>query len=127
MARPSSSPRLAELKLHVYALAGVSSTRALKLSHAEFAGLDFRRRNAWPRAEEVLTQPHGNEQTFEQWLSAPPEEYRDLFADINTVSSAYQQGMNNLRAASRELLAAAEDLERQASAALNAEAQHYRN
>jgi hypothetical protein len=127
MAPPSSSPKLAELKLHVYALAGVSSTRALKLSHPEFASLDFRRKNSWLKAEEALAQPHGDEQTFEQWLSVPPEEYRELFAEINTASSAYQQGIENLREASRELLSAAEDLECQANAALETEALHCRN
>lgn len=127
MAPPSSSPKLAELKLHVYALAGVSSTKALKSSHPEFASLDFRRKSSWLKAEEALAQPQGEKQLFEQWLSEPPEEYRELFAEINTVSSAYHQGIDNLREASRELLSAAEYLERQANAALEAEAAHSRN
>lgn len=127
MAPLSSSPKLAELKLRVYALAGVSSTKALKAAQPALIILDFRRKCSWQEALEILAQPCGDEQTFDQWLEEPPEEYRELFAEINTVSSAYQKSIDNLRRVSHELIATAEELEHQASVALDSDALHGRN
>lgn len=127
MAPPSSSPKLAELKLRVYALAGVSSTRALKMAQPEFASLDFRRKSSWLQVQECLTQPCSESETFDHWLSDPPEEYRELFDQINSAASACQHGIDTLRKASHELRTAAEELEHQASAALEAESRHRRN
>lgn len=127
MTPPSSSPKLAELKLHVYALAGVSSTRAVKMSQPEFASFDFRRKASWLQVKTCLIQSTSVLQTFEQWLSDPPDEYRELFAEIDTAASACQQGIDTLRKASHELRAAADELEHQASAALDAEAPQRRN
>lgn len=46
--------KLQQLKEQTYRLAGVTTTKALKLKHPSFASLDMRRKKSWIRAIEVL-------------------------------------------------------------------------
>jgi hypothetical protein len=123
----SSRPKLAELKSYVYALAGVSTTKALKLAQPDFGRFDFRRKSSWLTAQARLIQSCPDTQTFAQWLDEPPEEYRELFAEINTTASAFEQGIQVLRNASHEFRTAAEELELQAREASEVDALHRRN
>ena len=84
-AKDSSAPpelKLAELKKEAYDLARVNSTKALKALDIRFRGLDFRRKDDWKKAINMLKK----EPSYEEWCAEPPEKYRELFAEIDQVS-----------------------------------------
>lgn len=97
-----------DLRREVYALASVSSTRALKVNHMDLRPLDFRRKASWRTAWELLqplatADPDGD--------TRPPEEFRELFAAIDQACEAYAQSIDRGIELSAQALEAADDLE----------------
>ena len=83
---------LKDLKRDVYTLGGVSTTKKLKLLRREFNSLDFRRKSSWEKALKTLSATPSTKQ-FEEWRQKPPEEYKDLFSEIENVSNSYNQSI----------------------------------
>ncbi len=105
-----AKPKLKELKSQVYRLACVGSTKALKSLRSEFISLDFRRISSWQLAL-VLLKDGSTEQTFEEWRSNPPEEYKELFSEINKVSRSYKKSIERGLNLSKTLRKSAEGME----------------
>lgn len=110
MARPASQkqPTLADLKREVYALAKVSSTKELKRTNVDLRSLDFRLKVSWRSALEVLQQAAS---AYPDWHTHPPEEFKELFAEIEQASEAYGQSIDEGLKLSGQLRQAADDLE----------------
>ncbi|QPN60238.1 hypothetical protein H8F24_01715 [Synechococcus sp. CBW1002] len=116
-ARPprQKEPSLADLKRQVMALAKVSSTKELKRANVDLRHLDFRLKASWRSALEVLQQAAA---AMAEWERNPPEEYKELFAEIDQAAAAYSASIEQGLKLSSQLLDAADDLE-----ALSAELQ----
>ncbi len=106
--------KLKELKSKVYDLAKVKSTKELKSKYTEFKTLDMRRKVSWETALQFL-EKEGSD--FETWLENPPEEYKELFSEIQEVSKKYDQNssktkhlVQNLQSVANSLEVAAEEL-----------------
>lgn len=112
---------LAGLKREVLALADVASTKELKRTQPDLRPLDFRLKQSWRTALEVLKQAAA---AYPDWNTHPPEEFKALFAAIDEADAAYgasieeglrlsaqlQQAADDLDALSGELLAEAAEL-----------------
>lgn len=75
-----------ELKAQVYELAEVCTTPQLKAKYKALQALDMRRKASWQQAL-VLIQKR--QQELQNWLENPPDEYKDLFAEIRLISQEY--------------------------------------
>ncbi len=106
-ARPKEQS-LAELKRQVFELAKVSNTKQLKATNADLLHLDFRRKASWRSALEVLQQAA---LTMAEWESNPPDEYKELFAEIEQATAAYSASIEQSLKLSSQLREAADDLE----------------
>ena len=110
--KPNRSKRLNrnDLKIEVYNLAGVKTTKKLKLLKREFNNLDFRRTRSW---EEALIKLSSNRSDigFEDWTSNPPDEYKELFSEIEQVSHSYNQNIKKGLRVSKSLQHSAKDLQ----------------
>jgi hypothetical protein len=104
----SPAPKLAALKAEVLTLAGVSTTAALKRANAELRALDFRRKASWLQARELL-QPGAAAEAEGQ--AARPEEFRELFAEIDAAAAAYGASIDQGLQLSSALHRAADALE----------------
>lgn len=100
--------KLQELKAAVYKLAGVSTTRQLKVQHPKIRTLDLRRKAAWQQA---LTSLQSGASTFETWLEHPPEEYQTLFAEIEQATQQYDQSLAKTEQLTKEVIAVADQLD----------------
>jgi hypothetical protein len=101
-------PSLADLKGQVLALAKVSSTQELKRANVDLRHLDFRFKASWRSALEVLQQAAV---AMEEWDRNPPEEYKELFAEIDQAAAAYSASIEQGLKLSSQLRDAADDLE----------------
>jgi hypothetical protein len=101
-------PTLADLKRQVLALAQVSSTKELKRTHVDLSHLDFRLKLSWRSALEVLQQSAA---AYPDWQANPPEEFKELFAEIDQATEAYGQSIDEGLKLSGQLKQAADDLE----------------
>lgn len=101
-------PSLAELKRQVMALAKVSSTKELKRANVDLRHLDFRLKASWRSALEVLQQAAA---AMAEWERNPPEEYKELFAEIDQAAAAYSASIEQGLKLSSQLRTAADDLE----------------
>jgi len=101
-------PSLAELKRQVLALAKVSSTKELKRDNVDLRHLDFRLKASWRSALEVLQQAAA---AMAEWERNPPEEYKELFAEIDQAAAAYSASIEQGLKLSSQLRDAADDLE----------------
>ncbi len=113
-------PTLADLKRQVLALAQVASTQELKRTNMDLRHLDFRLKASWRSALDVLQQAAA---AYPDWDSNPPEEYKELFAEIDQAAAAYgasiDQGLKlsgQLRRAADELEALSGELQQEAEA-----------
>ena len=111
-------PSLVEIKRQVLALAKVSSTKELKRVNLDLRHLDFRLKASWRSALEVLQQAGA---AMADWERNPPEDYKELFAEIDQAAAAYsasiEQGLNlssQLRDAADDLDALAGELQQEA-------------
>jgi len=100
--------KLAELKAKVYELTGFSTARQLKAKYEVLKALDMRRKASWEKAF-ALVQQQPNE--FEHWLKNPPDEYKELFAEIETTSEAYSNQLAKARQLGKAVISSADDLE----------------
>ena len=109
-ARPArqKEPSLAELKHQVLTLAKVSSTQDLKRANVDLRHLDFRLNASWRSALDVLQQAAV---AMDQWDRNPPEEYKELFAEIDQAAAAYSASIEQGLKLSSQLRDAADDLE----------------
>jgi len=101
-------PSLVELKHQVLALAKVSSTKELKRTNVDLRHLDFRLKASWRSALEVLQQAAA---AMAEWERNPPEEYKELFAEIDQAAAAYSASIEQGLKLSSQLREAADDLE----------------
>jgi hypothetical protein len=124
MARQQQGPALRDLKSTVYSLAGVSTTRDLKALAPSLARLDFRRRTSWLQARTCF---EAGSNSFEQWLAKPPEDYQTLFAEIQDALADFRAGLDQGFQLSRELIEAADELQREALRERNREARDQLN
>ncbi|CAK6698270.1 hypothetical protein VB716_00340 [Synechococcus sp. CCY9201] len=112
MARKSSprqkEPTLADLRRQVFALATVTSTKELKRANVDLRHLDFRFKASWSSALTVLQQAAA---AYPDWDTNPPEEYRELFAEIDQAAAAYSASIDQGLKLSAQLRHAADDLE----------------
>ena len=102
---------LKDLKSDVYKLAGVNTTKKLKLLRSEFKSLDFRRKSNWEIALKTLSTTPSTKQ-FEDWRQNPPEEYKDLFSEIEDVSNSYNQSIEEGLKISKSIKEEAKDLQK---------------
>jgi hypothetical protein len=101
-------PSLADLKRQVLALAKVSSTKELKRANVDLRHLDFRLKASWRSALGVLEQAAV---AMAEWDRNPPEEYKELFAEIDQAAAAYSASIEQGLKLSSQLRDAADDLE----------------
>lgn len=109
-ARPArqKEPSLADLKGQVLTLAKVSSTQELKRTNVDLRHLDFRLKASWRSALGVLEQAAV---AMDEWDRNPPEEYKELFAEIDQAAAAYNASIEQGLKLSSQLRDAADDLE----------------
>ena len=100
---PAVKQKLSELKRDVYKLARVTNTKQLKTNHKEFASLDFRRRDSWQSALQSLNE-------FEEWRSNPPEQYKEIFAEIDQASKDHDAHVASTKKIFQDLGASVEEL-----------------
>lgn len=101
-------PALADLKREVLALAKVTNTKELKRTNADLRPLDFRLKASWSSAFTVLRQAAA---AYPDWHSNPPEEYRELFQEIDAASASYARSIDKGLRLSEELAEAAADID----------------
>jgi len=101
-------PSLADLKRQVLALAKVSSTKELKRANVDLRHLDFRLKASWRSALGVLEQASV---AMDEWDRNPPEEYKELFSEIDQAAAAYSASIEQGLKLSSQLRDAADDLE----------------
>ena len=101
-------PSLADLKGQVLALAKVSSTKELKRANVDLRHLDFRLKASWRSALGVLEQAAV---AMDEWDRNPPEEYKELFSEIDQAAAAYNASIEQGLKLSSQLRDAADDLE----------------
>jgi hypothetical protein len=101
-------PSLADLKGQVLALAKVSSTKELKRANVDLRHLDFRLKASWRSALGVLEQAAV---AMDEWDRNPPEEYKELFSEIDQAAAAYSASIEQGLKLSSQLRDAADDLE----------------
>jgi hypothetical protein len=101
-------PSLAVLKGQVLTLAKVSSTQELKRANVDLRHLDFRLNASWRSALEVLQQAAV---AMAAWDRNPPEEYKELFAEIDQAAAAYSASIEQGLKLSSQLRDAADDLD----------------
>ena len=101
-------PSLAELKHQVLTLAKVSSTQELKRANVDLRHLDFRLKASWRSALGVLEQAAV---AMDEWDRNPPEEYKELFAEIDQATAAYSASIEQGLKLSSQLRDAADDLD----------------
>ena len=101
-------PSLADLKGQVLALAKVSSTKELKRTNVDLRHLDFRLKASWRSALGVLEQAAV---AMDEWDRNPPEEYKELFAEMDQAAAAYSASIEQGLKLSSQLRDAADDME----------------
>jgi chromosome segregation ATPase len=101
-------PSLADLKGQVLALAKVSSTKEIKRTNVDLRHLDFRLKASWRSALGVLQQAAV---AMAEWERNPPEEYKELFAEIDQAAAAYNASIEQGLKLSSQLRDAADDLD----------------
>lgn len=100
--------KLQELKSKAYALAEVETTQQLKAKYEEIKPLDMRRTASWETAISVIQK---QKPEFEQWLENPPEEYKELFAEISEASQKYDEKSAEVKRLTRKVQLTADQLE----------------
>ncbi len=101
-------PSLADLRSQVLTLAKVSSTKELKRTNVDLRHLDFRLKASWRSALQVLEQAAV---AMDEWDHNPPEDCKDLFAEIDQAAAAYSASIEQGLKLSSQLRDAADDLE----------------
>lgn len=100
--------KLFELKVKVFELAKVTTTKQLKQRYSELRSLDFRKKHSWETALGLL---QNRKSEFETWLENPPEEYRELFAETDEAFDRFDRKLKAAENLSQEALSMADHLE----------------
>ncbi len=112
--RPTPTKSISDLKAEVHALAQVAKTRELKTKYPSLSSLNFSFKSSWETAFNLL---QADRPDFQNWLKNPPEEYRDLFKDIESVSAEFGDKVKKAKHLGEDALAMAESLEQLAEEA----------
>jgi len=107
---------IAELKAKVYALAQVSTPQQLKAKYESLRALNFSFKASWEKAFNLL---EANQKDFQSWLDNPPEEYKALFAEIETTSEEFSTKLKRAKQLGEEAQNMATSLEQLAQEAQN--------
>lgn len=99
---------LQKLKVTVYEIAAVSTIKQLKAKYEVLKSLDMRRKSSWEQALEIVQQ-HQTE--FTSWLENPPDEYKELFAEIDRVAKDHDNELATLKQKQQAIISIADDLE----------------
>ncbi len=97
-----------ELKAKVYELAGVTTPKPLKAKYESIKTLDLRRKASWEKALAIVQE---QQNSFENWVENPPDEYQELFAQIKTVSADYSEKLEKVKQIGQEVAVMADSLE----------------
>lgn len=97
-----------QLKTKVYELATVSTTQQLKAKYGEINILDMRRKLSW---EKALTIIQKHQDKFKKWLDNPPEEYKELFAEVEAIAGQHDKKFADAKQLAKELITMADHLE----------------
>lgn len=100
--------KLQKLKATVYKLAEVNTIRQLKTKYNKLQPLDMRRKASWEKALAIVQQ---HQEKFATWLEDPPDEYKELFAEIERVSEGYDNQLAKLKQKQQAIVSIADDLE----------------
>ena len=103
-ATSSKKKELDSLKKKVYQLANVKNTKALKGSDVKFASLDFRKQESWE-----ITFRHLKK--YENFKENPPEQYRELFDEINQVNKEAKDSLLKSRKTFKKVEKSLKELE----------------
>ncbi|MBD0336763.1 MAG: hypothetical protein ICV62_14840 [Cyanobacteria bacterium Co-bin13] len=109
VAQPAQIKTLSQLKSEVYALAQVSTPQQLKAKVEATRALNFSQKASWEKALALLQA----DQSFQGWLSHPPEEYKDLFAEIESATTDLNKSLNKAQRLGQEAREMALSLEEQ--------------
>ncbi len=104
--------KLSELKDNVYKQADVSTTAQLKQKYESVRALDMRYKASWEQALVIVQSidaPDTNE--FEAWLHNPPDEYKDLFAEIHQTEASYAEKLAQAKQLNANILSIADSLD----------------
>ncbi|MBE9192994.1 hypothetical protein IQ230_22095 [Gloeocapsopsis crepidinum LEGE 06123] len=100
--------KLQKLKATVYEIVKVKTIRQLKIKYEDLKPLDMRCRSSWEQAL-AIAQQHQKE--FTSWLENPPDEYKELFAEIDRISGDYDNQLAKFKQKQQAVLSIADDLE----------------
>ena len=104
--------KLQELRAQVYELAEVTTTQQLKAKYEEIRSLDMRRKISWEKALAIV---QTQQDELQNWLENPPDEYKELFAEIESTAKTFDQKLVEARQLHQEVNAMADSLEELAS------------
>lgn len=99
---------LQKLKATVYEIAEVNTIGQLKIKYEDLKLLDMRRRSSWEQALAIAQQ---HQEKFASWLENPPDEYKEIFAEIDRVSGDYDFQLALLKQKQQAVISIADDLE----------------
>lgn len=111
--------KLSELKERVYTAAKVGTTRQLKVQYPAIKALDMRYKKSWESALSLVqialstafdSNAPKNQSTssaridspkespsFQDWLSDPPDEYKDLFAEADAALTSFDEKLSKTK------------------------------
>ncbi|PIG91315.1 hypothetical protein [Gloeocapsopsis sp. IPPAS B-1203] len=99
---------LQKLKVTVYEIAAVSTIKQLKTKYEALKSLDMRRKSSWEQTIEIVQQ---HQKEFTSWLENPPDEYKELFAEIDRVAKDHDNELAILKQKKQAMMSIADDLE----------------
>lgn len=99
--------KLKELKARVYELSGVATTPQLKAKYPEIKLLDMRLTTSWEKALSIV-QPLDK---IKDWINNPPEEYKELFSEIEKASRDYDNKRTNIKQLNKDVISMLDNLE----------------
>ena len=105
--------KLSELKAKVYDAGGVSTTKQLKAQYPSIQSLDMRYRKSWESALQIVqanksevdkseankseVDKSENSASFKDWLSNPPDEYKELFAEAGDALASFGKKLDQTK------------------------------
>ncbi|OKH21382.1 hypothetical protein [Chroogloeocystis siderophila] len=99
---------LQKLKATVYEIAAVSTIKQLKTKYEVLKSLDMRCKASWEQALAIVQQ---HQTKFTSWLENPPDEYKELFAEIDQVAGSYDNELALLKQKQQVMMSVADDLQ----------------
>lgn len=107
-AEQTATKSIINLKAEVYKIAQASTTQQLKRKYKALNSLNFSLKASWEKAFKILQR---DQTDFQAWLENPAEEYKELFAEIESVSKALSEKNHNAQHLGEEAKEMAENLE----------------